>query len=115
MGSVERREAILRYLYRRQYASIGKLADMFSVSYSTIRRDIDALSLSAPIVIDRGRYTGGVRVVKYIDNYMITSEDELIVLHKLYLMATNESPCLLNDNEMKTFKSIIQKYMFRQK
>ena len=49
MGTSERREAILHLLYRRKHETIENLAHEFGVSYSTIRRDIDVLSLRAPI------------------------------------------------------------------
>lgn len=117
MGTAEqRRDAILITLYRRQHETIANLAFEFGVSYSTIRRDIDILSFDAPLVMKSGRYSGGVYIADFDrKDCPVTAEDELLVLHKLSVMAKNESVCLLSDKETKALNSIIAKYMSRQK
>ncbi|MBE5922691.1 MAG: DeoR family transcriptional regulator [Lachnospiraceae bacterium] len=63
MGTAERRNEILRILCRRRHETIDNLASEFGVSYRTIRRDIEILSLTEPIITRYGRYAGGVYIM----------------------------------------------------
>lgn len=71
MGTVERRSEIIRLLSRRRHEKIENLAFEFGVSEKTIRRDIEALSLSAPIYTQAGRYGGGVYMM---DGYSVNKK-----------------------------------------
>ena len=57
-----RRYNILIVLCRRRYEKTKNLAYEFGVSERTVRRDIDVISLSAPIYTKSGRYGGGIYV-----------------------------------------------------
>ena len=59
--SSERRQQILEYLSVNRTATYIGLAEQFGVSKCTIRKDIDELTLSAPIYTRAGK-GGGIRV-----------------------------------------------------
>ena len=61
MRTTERRNAIIELLCERRYEKIENLAFEFSVNESTIRRDIQELSLSYPLYTKTG-INGGVYV-----------------------------------------------------
>ena len=80
----ERRNELLKILCRRRHETIRNLASEFGVSERTIRRDIEALSLSVPIYTKIGRYSGGVYLVdKYSMDRIYMRESELAVLKKI--------------------------------
>lgn len=54
MNSNERRDAVLRYLQSNMSATVLELAENFSVSHMTIRRDLDQLSKTEPIKVVHG-------------------------------------------------------------
>ncbi len=60
-GTAERRVEIMKKLCRRRKDTIGNLAHELGVSERTVRRDLEALSLSEPIYTQSGRYGGGFR------------------------------------------------------
>jgi len=60
----ERRIRIIQILNLRGQETMQNLADEFGVTARTIRNDINHLSLSYPLETIRGRYGGGVRVLK---------------------------------------------------
>ncbi|MBP2026853.1 putative DNA-binding transcriptional regulator YafY [Acetoanaerobium pronyense] len=64
MSANERRMKIIEVLCIRRQDTMSNLAAEFKVSIGTIRNDINALSLSYPLETIRGRYCGGVRVMK---------------------------------------------------
>lgn len=116
MGAAERRNKIITILYRRGHVSMADLAREFGVSYSTIRRDIDALTFGNYLTIKRGRYDAGV----YVDfagtaKLTATTEEQLLVLHKIYDFAQHQSECILSDNEIRALEAVIARYMTRDK
>ena len=56
MKALERRQRILETLCERRYEKVENLAFEFSVNESTVRRDIQELSLSYPIYTKSGVY-----------------------------------------------------------
>jgi len=56
MNAFERRQELLEYLCQKRYDTYDNLAIRFHVSKMTIRRDIEKLMLSYPILTIRGRY-----------------------------------------------------------
>ena len=76
MGTAERRQAIMKYLCRCRQTTTSALAEAFSVSERTIRRDIAVLSEREPIYTQPGRYGGGIYVTdNYHMNYIYFSVD----------------------------------------
>ena len=64
MTALERREAIIKVLFKRRHEKIENLAFEFDVNEKTIRRDILELSLSYPIYTSTGRYRSGVYIAE---------------------------------------------------
>ena len=109
MGSTERRNEILRRLCRRGRDTIANLAAEFGVSERTIRRDIDALSSTEPIYTQTGIYIGGIYIMKgYNVNRMYMTEEELLLLKKLYLNAQCQG--ILNQREVHLIEGIMENY-----
>lgn len=111
MGTAERRNEIMKYLCRRRYDTISNLAFEFGVSERTIRRDIESLSLTEPIYTQQGRYGGGVYVMEgYSLSRMYMSDNESLLLHKIYVMAQNHDKCNLSTDELKLLSNIVSNY-----
>ena len=110
MGSAERRQQILRTLCRRRFETIENLAVEFGVSSRTIRRDVETLSLSAPIYTQAGRYGGGVYVMEGYDMGGYMSDEESAVIHKLCTLGQNRLPDLLSEKEWSVLKTIQKNY-----
>ena len=110
MEIAERRREIMRLLCRRKHETIKNLASEFCVSEKTIRRDVEALSLSEPIYTQMGRYGGGVYIMEgYSINRMYMRAEELKVLQKLSMTA-KENISLLSTDEKKILDIIILEY-----
>lgn len=111
METAERRLEILKLLCRRRFETIDNLSEMFGVSERTIRRDLEALSLSQPIYTQQGRYRGGVYVT---DNYymdrMYFRKRELDVMRKLLDAAENGIQCRLSKEELSLLRNFINEY-----
>ncbi len=76
----ERRQEILDLLSDRRFTTIDQLMNDFNVSRSTIKRDIEILSLSAPIYSVPGN-GGGIRVAdEWYSNrrYLKPAQEELL-------------------------------------
>lgn len=110
MGTIERRNAILKALCRRRYETISNLATEFDVSERTIRRDIDALSCTEPVYTQPGRY-GGVYVMdEYRMDRMYMSEEETYVLCKIRDTQDAQSTGVLLPGEYAILERIICAY-----
>lgn len=62
LETADRRKKILKIIRQRGHETIANLAFEFGVSGRTIRRDVEALSLTEPIYTKPGRYMGGVYI-----------------------------------------------------
>lgn len=83
MGTADRRTAILETLVRRRYDKMANLALEFGVSLRTVRRDIEALSLEAPIRTVQGRYGGGVYILDtYSYHKKFLNQEQIEVIKK---------------------------------
>lgn len=103
MKANERRQALLEHLCEVRQSTLENLAFHFSVSLSTIRRDVLELSLSYPVYTVCGKYDGGVYIANdyYLGKrYLISEEKELLES----IMPT------LDDDQQKLMASIIRKY-----
>ena len=110
MGTAERRNEILKILCRRRHETIHNLASEFGVSERTIRRDIEALSISEPIYTQSGRYNGGVYIMDGDSmDRMYMSDTEIGVLQKLYRMV-DKHPTTLTFGEKEVLNTIISLY-----
>lgn len=110
MEIAERRSEIIRLLCRRKHETIKNLASELSVSEKTIRRDVEALSLSEPIYTQMGRYGGGVYIMDgYSMDRMYMKSEELDVLQKLS-MTVKENISSFSTEEKKILDTIILEY-----
>ena len=110
MGTAERRNEVLRLLCRRRHETVANMASFFGVSERTIRRDIEILSISAPIYTQKGRFNGGVYIMDgYYMDRMYMHEEELAVLRKLSCAADSDRT-LLTDGEQAILHVIIKEY-----
>lgn len=111
LKAAERRAEILKILCRRRYETISVLAAEFNVSERTIRRDIESLSLTAPLYTKTGRYEGGVYILGdyTMDRiYFKPSEEELI--QKIVHDTEENGYCKLNTVELASLKKLLSLY-----
>lgn len=78
--ALERRQGILDVLNSRRFDKIENLSNEFNVSRSTIKRDIEILSLTYPITTIQGN-GGGVKMFDgcYLDRKHFTQEQEMLL------------------------------------
>ena len=111
MDIASRRNIILLELYRKRSCTIAELAEKLGVSTRTIRRDIEALSLTEPIYTLSGRYGGGVYIVKDVKNVRAyITYRQLLTIHKL-IMSVKDHCCYLSDEDLEILKEIIKMNM----
>lgn len=111
MGTAERRRSLFRTLCRRRHDTIANLAQEYGVSERTIRRDIEAISLSEPIYTMAGRYTGGVYVV---DGYRMErsyfNDSQSAVLQKVLEQAKSGEACQLSEGDIYVLTILLAEY-----
>lgn len=91
MKALERRQALIELLCERRYEKISNLAFEFGVSWRTICRDIQELSLSYPIYTDCSRGKAGVYIEEgYYLGKQYLREDEEELIQKLISNSTGE-------------------------
>lgn len=102
MKALERRQRIIELLCQRRYDTYENLAFEFSISKTTIYRDILELSLTYPIFTERGQ-DGGVYIAEgyYLSKqYLSDEQKDLLELLK----------SRVNKNQVKILQSIINKF-----
>ena len=111
MGTAERRSEILKILCRRRHETVPRLAAELGVSERTIRRDIEALSLTAPLYTQQGRYDGGVSVW---DGDSAARREfaarETAVTRRLGADAEATGYCRLDASELRILKELLAAY-----
>ena len=111
MGTAERRSEILKILCRSRHETVPRLAAELGVSERTIRRDIEALSLTAPLYTQQGRYDGGVYVMDgYSADRMYFAERETAVMRRLVADAEATGYCRLDASELRILKELLAAY-----
>ncbi len=111
MGTTERRNAIMKCLYRRRHDTISNLASEFGVSDKTIQRDIEHLSLTEPLYTVCGRYGGGVYIMTEKPPQEESSKaQEEEVLAKLLFLLERQQGAGLNQEEMNVFRRVVRNY-----
>lgn len=80
MSQRERQLEILQILSAERQTTVKRLAEHFGVSEKTIRRDIETLTLSAPIYTQTGP-KGGIRVMNgwYANRHYLTANQEALL------------------------------------
>lgn len=83
MGANERRQAIWHTLCCRRHVTIAYLAAEYKISRSTVRDDVDILSLSYPIITVRGN-GGGIKLAEwYQPGQQLLSSTQINLLVKI--------------------------------
>ena len=83
MNANVRRQAIWHTLCSRRHVTIAYLASIYHVSRTTIKDDVNILSLSYPIVTSRG-FNGGVKLADwYVPDHHILTPDQMDLLLRL--------------------------------
>lgn len=107
MGTAERRLEIMKLLCKRRYETMSNLAEEYSVSIRTIKRDIDELTFLMPLYIKSGRYYGGVYVDEdYTMDRMYMTSEEIDLLVKVEKISAGK----LSNKENELFEHIIKSY-----
>lgn len=115
MGTAERRIEIMRLLCRERHATMTALAEKFSVSVRTIKRDIDELGYIIPLEIKMGRYQGGIYVMddyRWDKAYM--SAQDIALLVKIKIIGANGQRLVLGREDLQRLERIINTYSIRK-
>lgn len=106
-STTERREEIMRFLYRKGFSTAKALAKEFGVTERTIRRDIEILALTKPIYTRSGRNSGGIFIVDgyRIDRNYFTDKEEDII-KKAADIAKKDKHCLSEEEKSFLDKTI---------
>ena len=97
MKAADRRNLILAKLRNGGCMAMQDFADAFGCSRQTVIKDIEALSISYPVITIRGRYGGGVKLADWYhpkESYL--SAKQLEVLTRLANSAAPEDRTVLN-------------------
>lgn len=108
MNTNDRRYELIKILCKRRYDKISNLANEFNVSYRTIRRDIEILSIHIPLYTQRGKFGGIYLLDSYYPNNTYMTETEINILQKI--MKINSFKNILSKDEEKICISIINRY-----
>lgn len=108
MNTNDRRYELIKILCKRRYDTVSNLANEFNVSYRTIRRDIEVLSLHIPIYTQRGKFGGVFLLDNYFPNNTYMTDTEIAILQKIVKINSFEN--ILSKDEVKICISIINKY-----
>ena len=103
MKTLERRQALIELLCERRYDKVDNLAFELGVSWRTICRDIQTLSLSYPIYTECSRGKAGVYVQEgyYLGKQYLTEE-------QLELLLSLKSQ--VGDDQRKILDGIVKKF-----
>ena len=108
MGTAERRIEIMKLLCRERHITMPNLAMRFSVSVRTIKRDIDELGYTIPLVIKAGRYQGGVYVTEgYSWDRMYMSAEDISLLKAIKSVGKKGSELVLDDSSLDRIENMI--------
>jgi predicted DNA-binding transcriptional regulator YafY len=101
-SALDRRQAITEVLSDRRFETIENLMAEFSVSRSTIKRDLEILGCSVPIYTVKGN-GGGIRVADgwYVGRRYLRSEQEQLL---------RELMDGLQPDQQKTMQSILSAF-----
>lgn len=113
MGTAERRMEIMRLLCSKRHVTMPFLAERFSVSVRTIKRDIDELGCIIPLEIKMGRYEGGVYVMNgFFWDRLYMSDDDITLLKTIITVGESRARLVLDRQALKRLEKIIETYSF---
>ena len=107
----ERRQKIIRILYRRGHETISNLAQELGVSERTVLRDIYMLSEKEPIYTQTGRYSGGVYIMpEYYPSAFYFKDHELQILQQIVVIVEGYCKEKTDNSVLKQFRDLIANY-----
>ena len=113
MGTAERRIEIMRLLCRERHATMPELAERFSVSVRTIKRDIDELGYIIPLEIKVGRYQGGIYVMNgYLWDRIYMSNEDIELLQTIIFIGKSKDRLILDEPSLQRLQKMIETYSF---
>ena len=111
MGTAERRIEIMRLLCCERHSTMAALAEKFSVSVRTIKRDIDELGDIIPLEIKTGRYEGGVYVMNgFFWDRVYMSEDDIALLKNIISIGEAGTMLVLDKPALQRLENMIKTY-----
>ncbi len=92
MNAAERQMLIMATLYKERNVTMKQLADTLGCCTRTVHRDIQALSVSFPLITIQGRFGGGVRLEDYHQqrNHRYLTPEQILALRSA--MKTADPP-----------------------
>ena len=109
MDHAERRAKIIGLLALRRCETVGNLARECGVSERTVRRDIEALSLTEPIYTQSGRHYGGVYLMDgYRPSRTYEKREKAALLSAIYKQLADEGR--LAADELSLLSDILKDY-----
>ncbi len=116
MGAVERRFEITKLLCRERHMTMSALADIFSVSIRTIKRDIDEIGYMIPLLTKPGRHDGGVYVMDgYKWDRVYMSFEDIELLKKIKSIGEKGEKLILDEFALERISKIISRYSLPEK
>lgn len=106
---------MMKHLCQVRHTTMPALAEKFSVSVRTIKRDIDELGYLIPLEIKTGRYEGGVYVMqgyKWDKAYM--SAEDIALLIKIKKVGEKKERLVFESDELRRLERIISTYSLPQ-
>lgn len=110
MNATTRRERLIKILAMCGKTPVRVLAERLEVSERTILRDVDAMSDSQPIGIERGRYGGVFLTDTYALNRLYLKNEEILLLQKIEIAIVAGTVCILEPSERELLNEIITFY-----
>ena len=111
VGTAERRIEIMRLLCCERHVTMQFLADKFSVSVRTIKRDIDELGYIIPLEIKTGRYEGGVYVMNgYFWDKVYMCDEDIALLRTIIVIGEAKARLVLDKSALQRLKKMIDTY-----
>ena len=111
MGTAERRIEIMKILCCERHVTMTILAEKFSVSIRTIKRDIDELGSIIPLETKTGRYQGGVYVMNgYVWDRIYMSEHDIALLRTIIAVGKARARLILDKSSLQRLEKMIEIY-----
>ncbi len=101
----------MQFLCKNRCAKMQALADLYGVTVRTIKRDIDELGDIIPIVTQKGRYEGGVKIMDgYSWDKIYMSKEDICLLNEVCQAAKEKKALDFNAEKLIQLENIIRIY-----
>ena len=106
----QRKKELFRLLFINQKCTLEYLSNSLKVSKRTVKRYLDELEETVPLIFTTGRYSGGVQLANRPENRLILNNQELYVLEKVVSEIEQDGSCSLDTSELSDLKEILYRY-----